>query len=133
MSRPIEISLTIILLLLAFASVNVFSQEDQQMAWEKYHEAGREALERGDYAEAETQLKAALKEASGFDLKDQRLTETLNTLAGVYRAAGRFDEADTLSRLKRSAEATELRACAKSIWAKVMKKKKTTPAAPNGA
>src|SRR5215210_1354326 len=95
MRRSRKISLTSILLVMAFASAAVYAQ---QPTWETYQEAGRRALERGDYAEAETQLKAALKEASGFVLKDQRLTETLDELASVYRAAGRFDEAETLYR-----------------------------------
>src|SRR3982750_4152805 len=41
--------------------------------WIKYDEAGTKAFERGNYVEAEKQLKAAVREAEQFGQKDRRL------------------------------------------------------------
>jgi len=66
--------------------------------WESYNAAGVEEYQRGDYAEAEKQLAAAIKEAEGLGSQDPRLATSLNGLAGVYRAQGRYAEAEPLYR-----------------------------------
>ncbi len=68
--------------------------------WQTYIVAGFEAYQRGDYAEAETQLSAALKEAEGFGSQDPRLAASHGLLGEVYKAQGRYADAEPL--LKRS-------------------------------
>ncbi len=58
--------------------------------------AGIEAYQRGDYAEAEKQFRAALNEAEGFGPQDPRLARSLNNLAELYRVQGRYAEAEPL-------------------------------------
>lgn len=69
-----------------------------EVRWTEYIDAAGTALFRGDYAEAQRQTEAALKEADGFEEQDWRLVMTLNKLAGFYRAQGRYDEAAALYR-----------------------------------
>ncbi len=64
--------------------------------WNTLNAAGIEAYQRGDYAEAEKQWSAALKEAEGFGPQDPRLATSLNNLAELYRAQGRYAEAEPL-------------------------------------
>ena len=59
-------------------------------------DARAEAYLQGDYTEAEKQFAAALKEAEQFAPKDPRLATGLNSLAEVYRAQGRYAEAEPL-------------------------------------
>ena len=68
--------------------------------WETYMEAATKAYREGRYAEAEKQLKAALKEAEDFRPEDPRMATSLNNLAGLYHAQGKYAEAEPL--LKRS-------------------------------
>ena len=68
--------------------------------WETYMEAATKAYREGRYAEAEKQLKAALKEAEDFRPEDPRVATSLNNLAGLYHAQGKYAEAEPL--LKRS-------------------------------
>ena len=64
--------------------------------WETYMAAGVKAYQQGNYPEAEKQLGAALKEAEGFGPQDPRLATSLNNLAELYRAQGRYAEAEPL-------------------------------------
>ncbi len=64
--------------------------------WNTLNAAGIEAYQRGGYAEAEKHLAAALKEAEGFGPQDPRLATSLNNLAELYRAQGRYAEAEPL-------------------------------------
>jgi len=66
--------------------------------WTEYIDAAGTALYRGDYAEAQKQTEAALKETAEFEEQDWRLMMTLNKLAGFYRVQGRYDEAAALYR-----------------------------------
>ncbi len=65
-------------------------------SWETHMAAGDKAYQQGDYAEAERQLGAALKEAEGFGPQDPRLATSLNNLAVLYEARGRYAEAEPL-------------------------------------
>ncbi len=64
--------------------------------WNKLNAAGIEAHQRGDYAEAEKQWSAALKEAEGFGPQSPRLATSLSNLAALYNAQGRYGEAEPL-------------------------------------
>ncbi len=62
-----------------------FSVEFDGPAWETYIQAGDNAYAQVDYAEAEKQWLAALKEAEKFGPQDPRLATTLNNLGELYR------------------------------------------------
>ena len=64
----------------------------QSEPWERLKDAGAEAYQEGNYAEAERQYAAALKAAEGFGREDPRLAQSLNGLAEVYRAQGKYAE-----------------------------------------
>ncbi len=70
----------------------------QQTQWEKLNGAGMEAYERGRYAEAEKLWLAALKEAETFGGEHTRLATSLNNLAELYRAQGKYAQAEPLLR-----------------------------------
>ncbi len=81
------------LVCLALWPVHAFAQGGQ---WNTLNAAGIEAYQRGDYAEAEKQWSAALKEAEGFGPQDPRLATSLNNLAIIYNEQGRYAEAEPL-------------------------------------
>jgi tetratricopeptide (TPR) repeat protein len=64
--------------------------------WHGYMNAGAEAYQRGDYAEAVRQTQFALKEAEAFGEEDPRFAQSLNNLAELYQAQGRYDEAEPM-------------------------------------
>ena len=68
----------------------------QDTAWEKYNKAGMKAYRQGQYAEAEKQWVSALKEAETFGPQDPRLATSLNNLAALYKAQGKYAEAEPL-------------------------------------
>ncbi len=68
--------------------------------WKTYMATGAKAYQLGNYPEAEKQFAAALKEAEGFVPQDSRLARSLNNLAAVYRAQGKYGKAEPL--LKRA-------------------------------
>ena len=82
-------------LLLGILSLASFAVADDT-AWAKYSEAGRKAYRSGQYAEAEKLLLVALKEAEKFGELDGRLIYSLNDLAELYRAQGKYAEAEPL-------------------------------------
>ncbi|MEE8622388.1 MAG: tetratricopeptide repeat protein, partial [Alphaproteobacteria bacterium] len=61
--------------------------------WQTYIAAGAKAYQQGTYPEAEKQWVAAVKEAEGFGPQDPRLASSLNNLAALYGAQGRYAEA----------------------------------------
>jgi tetratricopeptide (TPR) repeat protein len=71
----------------------VFTQGE---GWEALNDTGSVAYQRGDYAEAEKQWGAALKAAEGFGSEDPRLATSLNNLALLYEAQGKYVEAEPL-------------------------------------
>ena len=54
------------------------------------------AYNAGNYREAETQLKAALKSTRDFASNDPKLMNTLRDLAQVYRAQSKYADAEPL-------------------------------------
>ena len=67
-------------------------------AWEKYMKAGTEAYQQGQYAEAQKQFAAALREAEEFGEQDLRVGVSFNSLAMLYNAQGKYGEAEPLFR-----------------------------------
>ncbi len=63
---------------------------------ENYNDAGYTAYQQGRYAEAEEQWKAGLKEVETFGPQDPRLATSLNNLALLYQAQGKYAEAEPL-------------------------------------
>ncbi len=70
--------------------------EAQQEAWERHMRAAIEASQQGHYTKAVTQIQAALRAAEAFGPDDPRLATSLNNLAELYRAQGRYGEAEPL-------------------------------------
>ncbi len=58
--------------------------------------ARAQAYQQGRYLEAEKALQAALDEAERFGPQDLRLAASLNNLAELYRAQGKYAEAEPL-------------------------------------
>ncbi len=80
--------------LVCLAAVAVGYAFLQGSPWETHMAAGDKAYQQGNYPEAEKQLVAALKEAEGFGPQDPRLATTLNNLAALYQAQGKYAEAE---------------------------------------
>ena len=70
----------------------------QANLWEEHINAGVEAYQLGDNREAEKQFFAAVGEAEKFGPEDPRLAQSLNNLAGLYNAQGKYAEAEPLYR-----------------------------------
>ncbi len=64
--------------------------------WQGHMDAGVQTYLENNYTEAEKQLVAALKEAEGFGPQDPRLATTLNNLAALYHAQGKYADAEPL-------------------------------------
>ncbi|MDH3669747.1 MAG: tetratricopeptide repeat protein [Gammaproteobacteria bacterium] len=73
--------------------------------WDEDAQAGVQAYLHGDYAAAERHLLAALRTAEEMGPEDPRLALSLNNLALVYHAQGRYDEAEPV--YKRAISITE--------------------------
>ena len=57
---------------------------------------GQKAYQQGHYDEAQRNFESALKEAEQFGSDDARLATSLNDLASVYKAQGKYAEAEPL-------------------------------------
>ena len=68
----------------------------QGTSWKKYMEAAGKAYQQARYAEAEQHLTAALKQAEKFGEQDRRFATSLNNLALLYDAQGKYVEAEPL-------------------------------------
>ena len=69
-----------------------------EAAWNAYTRDGTSAYQSGDYLTATRQFELALKEAESFGVKDPRLAHSLNNLALLYQAQGRYADAEPLYR-----------------------------------
>ncbi|MEW6248261.1 MAG: tetratricopeptide repeat protein [Nitrospirota bacterium] len=65
-----------------------------QETWESAMQAGHQAVQRGDYPEAERIYAAAVTKAEAFGRKDRRVAVTLSELAHVYATQGKYVEAE---------------------------------------
>ena len=68
----------------------------QSTPWETSTDAGQEAYEQAHYGEAEKAWLLALKEAENFGPEDPLLATSLNNLASLYYAQGKYAEAEPL-------------------------------------
>ena len=82
-----------VLAVLWLCSTSAFAQVEQ---WQSHMDAGVKTYQQGNYPEAEKQFTAAVKEAEGFGPQDLRLATTLNNLALLYKAQGKYAEAEPL-------------------------------------
>lgn len=64
--------------------------------WECYMAAGDTAFRRGEFDEAEIRYDGALETVEGFAAEGPHLATSLNNLAELHRARGRFAEAERL-------------------------------------
>jgi tetratricopeptide (TPR) repeat protein len=69
-----------------------------EKAWEKATAEGQKAMGKGDFAKAEQHFLRAVQEAEEFGDSDMRLADSLNVLADLYRAQGKYGEAEPLYR-----------------------------------
>jgi tetratricopeptide (TPR) repeat protein len=70
----------------------------QESSWRANHDAGWKAYQEGRLSEADTLLRAAAKEARAFGTRDLRVALTLDHLAWVFCAEGKFTDAEPLAR-----------------------------------
>ena len=68
----------------------------ERQLWEKHNLAGRKARQLGRYAEAENSLRTALKLAEQFRNGEYIVGESLNNLAELYYAQGKYAEVQPL-------------------------------------
>jgi len=66
----------------------------QQPTWESAMAAGQQAVEQGNYAEAERMFKLAVQKAEEFGREDRRVAVSLSQLAQVYAGQGKHVEAE---------------------------------------
>ncbi len=85
-----RIATGLMLACLAHWPVAAFAQAEQ---WQGHIDAGVSAYVKKNYAEAEKQFSAAVKQAELIGPQSKQLATSLNSLAEVYRTQGRLDEA----------------------------------------
>ncbi|MCH8267055.1 MAG: tetratricopeptide repeat protein [Acidobacteria bacterium] len=96
MSTHTRLSQVGVLCLMLVSALFIGCGQTAGSPWESYIQAGEAAYEQGNYAEAEKQFLAALQEAENFGPEDPRLATSLNNLAVVFRAQGKYEEAEPL-------------------------------------
>jgi tetratricopeptide (TPR) repeat protein len=84
--------LAAVLLALGLSLSGVAAQDE---AWQSDIMSGRAAYKRGDYADAEQIFLRALETAETFGRDDARIALTLNDLGLLFKAQGRYGEAET--------------------------------------
>ena len=78
------------------AGLLVLNLSCQEQTWESAMAAGQQAVQQGNYAEAERIYQAGLKKAETFGHEDRRVAVTLSQLAQVYAGQGKHVEAEPL-------------------------------------
>ena len=68
----------------------------QDVRWEKMMSLGEKALQEGRLARAEKYFLEALSEAENRGASEEHLAASLNNLAGLYQAQGKYAEAEPL-------------------------------------
>src|SRR5262245_61358111 len=68
----------------------------QEQTWESAMAAGQQAVQQGNYAEAERIYQGAVKKAEAYGHEDRRVAVTLSQLAQVYAGQGKHVEAEPL-------------------------------------
>ncbi len=85
----------LVLAVCAGLSLSGTARADEAL-WQKHMRAGMQAYQRGQYAEAAKLFEAALKETEEFGPEDPRLALSLNELALLYQAQGKYAQAEPL-------------------------------------
>ena len=70
--------------------------QERNSPWQTYMNAGREAMNKRQYPEAESHFEAALKEAESFEAQDYRLVFSIDNLAHSLRYQQKYLEAEKL-------------------------------------
>lgn len=65
-------------------------------SWDAHMSAGNQLAAQGRYEEAEDRYVEAIEEAKTFGPKDTRLATSLNNLASLYQAQGKYTQAELL-------------------------------------
>lgn len=83
-------------ILAAILSVTFFAElvSAQSSPWDDLIDAGIKYYQQGHFPEAEKLYLKALKKAEQFGSEDRRVATTLNNLSGVYRAQGKYAQAE---------------------------------------
>src|SRR6476620_6702681 len=68
----------------------------QEQTWESVMAAGQQAVQQGNYAEAERIYQVAVRKAETYGREDRRVAVTLSQLAQVYAGQGKHVEAEPL-------------------------------------
>jgi tetratricopeptide (TPR) repeat protein len=68
----------------------------QEQTWESAMAAGQQAVQQGNYAEAEHMYQLAVKKAESYGREDRRVALSLSQLAQVYSGQGKHVEAEPL-------------------------------------
>jgi tetratricopeptide (TPR) repeat protein len=68
----------------------------QQQTWESVMAAGQQAVQQGNYAEAERIFQVAVQKAEEFGREDRRVAVSLSQLAQVYAGQGKHVEAEPI-------------------------------------
>ena len=71
---------------------------EEESDWIAETTSGLQAFEQGRYSEAEQRLTEAVRQAESLGPLDYRLNVSLSTLAGMYRAQGKYAEAERFYR-----------------------------------
>ena len=66
-----------------------------EVNWESANTTGTKLYQRGQYKEAEMQLRLALRAAENFGSKDPRVAVVLNNLGSLSHNQGKRDEAQS--------------------------------------
>ena len=66
----------------------------QQQTWESAMAAGQQAVQQGNYADAERMFLVAVRKAEEFGLEDRRVAVSLSQLAQVYAGQEKYVEAE---------------------------------------
>jgi tetratricopeptide (TPR) repeat protein len=96
MNRSRPRCLILVAVSLTFPARALFGGADGDDGWKKHFDAGNDAYERCDLAEAENQLRKALEIASRVEVPDRRVVQTINALARVVLAEGPYDDAEQI-------------------------------------
>jgi len=67
----------------------------QQELWDKHMQVAKEAFAKSEYMEAEQHVLAAIEAAKMFPPEETQAGSSIDLLAHVYQATGRFKDAES--------------------------------------
>ncbi len=100
MRYPLTVSRALRVVIATFLALMLWPPlvNSQEMSWEDQMRAGTQAYRKGTYSQAESHWKAGLDKAKEAGPEDPRLATSLNNLALLYQARGKYAEAEPLQR-----------------------------------